>query len=253
MAFCIGTTAFDTYRGIDPNLQKLRIEQEEKKFKKKHKNNFNYKNIAIEKRRIIIQTHYHLHDDCPICLNNMFNQRVKYLPCGHVVCSGCLEQQIQSSCASKFKCACCRYDFIENLPISITIPQVINDENSVINYLDYNNIILSVFQNYPNFDNNTNIDVDNNTNIVNRLLSSISNLCIIIQHELNNISESDLNNHIDAVINNAREYNNIMRNFDGGYLVINILESFNIPNSIINNIINKFNDRIIDDLAISQD
>ena len=36
MSFCIGSTGFDTYMGIDPNLAELRQQQEMKYLRKKN-------------------------------------------------------------------------------------------------------------------------------------------------------------------------------------------------------------------------
>jgi len=68
----------------------------------------NYKEAARNKRRIIIQSRYNVDETCAICLNNMKNTSVKFIPCGHVFHNECLNKLMMSRCSSKNNCPHCR-------------------------------------------------------------------------------------------------------------------------------------------------
>ena len=282
MAFCIGITDFDTYHGIDPNLAKLR-EMEEKKIvgkKSKNKNSsknsnkknsrvfLDYSKVAIEKQRIIFQTRHHLHEDCPICLGDMYGKSVKYLPCGHTFCSTCIQEQFESNCPSKCKCASCRYDLT-----SCLIRQQCFRENMQTflgtRRVDYEHYLLDAINSIYNEMSNINYNdamygltfINNNNNNTNtpysedRVIHSVARLiAIILTEQNNNISqnESIIHHFINDVINNANEYNNLTRSLEGGQLAIDILTSSNTSQYIINTIIDNLNNGIIDNLANEQ-
>ena len=276
MTFCIGSAGFDTYAGIDPNLAKLRQQQEIKYFRTKKSTTrrvfLEYKKIAKDTERIIVQTRYHLHEDCPLCLDDMFDKKVKYLPCGHAFCGTCLQNQVDSKCPSKYKCASCRRGFVSCI---IRQNEARENRQSILGMRrlgDYATIDLDYYQSYgisadEDYNNerygyglsaSTNI---NNTNLVGQLqerdyyyniLNSLYQLISFYTfHNEENISSHSLE-LVLRLINDAIEYNNITRTLQGGDLVMSILGISNIPNDIHNIVVNSLNDHIIDNLTLTR-
>lgn len=277
MSFCIGSTGFDTYMGIDPNLAELRQQQEKKYLRKKKSTTMrvflDYKKIAKDTERIIVQTRYHLHEDCPLCLDDMFDKKVKYLPCGHAFCATCLQKQVDSKCPSKYKCASCRRGFAsclirqnearENMQSILGMRRLVNYPTIDLDY--YQSYRISADEDYNNerygygYGLNT---ITNNTNVVGQLheqhtlyyniLNSLAEL--ISFYALDN--EENISPHspelINRVINNAIEYNNVTGSLDGGDLAMNILGLSNIPNDIHSIVVNSLNDHIIDNLTLTR-
>ena len=276
MTFCIGITCFDTYTGIDPNLAQLRKQQEMKYFRKKKSTTtrvfLNYKKVAKDTDRIIVQTRYHLHEDCPLCLDDMFDKKVKYLPCGHVFCATCFQNQVDSNCPSKYKCASCRRGFVsclirqnearENMQSILGMRRLVNYPTIDLDYYQHSDRISTDYD-YTNarYGLNTNT-ITNNTNVVGQLheqhtlyyniLNSLAEL--ISFYTLNN--EENISPHspdlINLVINDAIEYNNVTGSLDGGDLVMNILGISTIPNDIHSIVVNSLNDHIIDNLTLTR-
>lgn len=277
MSFCIGSAGFDTYVGIDPNLAELRQQQEIKYFRKKKSTTrrvfLEYKKIAKDTERIIVQTRYHLHEDCPLCLDDMFDKKVKYLPCGHAFCLTCLQKQVNSKCPSKYKCASCRRGFVSCIIRQNEARENMQSILGMRRLVDYPTIDLDYYQSYrisadEDYNNErygyglsapTNI---NNTNLVEQLqeqdtsyyniLNSLSQLISFYTfHDEENIS-SHSPDLVQRVINDAIEYNNITTSLEGGDLVMNILGISNIPNDIHNLVANSLNDHIIDNLTLTR-
>ena len=82
--------------------------KDDKELLKNRDSKINYKEAARNKRRIIIQTCYNADETCAICLNNMKNTSVKFIPCGHVFHNECLNKLMMSRCQSKNNCPHCR-------------------------------------------------------------------------------------------------------------------------------------------------
>ncbi len=80
---------------------------------------------------IILEKNSKIKDDCPICLDTMFNTNVAYTPCCHAMHAECLNQQFKSNCNSKYKCCLCRYDLL------ILIPKPRDYRSSVLSPLPY--------------------------------------------------------------------------------------------------------------------
>jgi len=49
-----------------------------------------YKQVAIEKHRLLVQCRYDGDEDCTICIGPIKGKTAKYTPCGHVFCCCCL-------------------------------------------------------------------------------------------------------------------------------------------------------------------
>ena len=231
-----------------------------------------YKKIAKDTERIIVQTRYHLHEDCPLCLDDMFDKKVKYLPCGHAFCATCLQKQVDSKCPSKYKCASCRRGFVsclirqnearENMQSILGMRRLVNYPTIDLDYYQHSHRISTDYD-YTNarYGLNTNT-ITNNTNVVGQLheqhtlyyniLNSLAEL--ISFYALDN--EENISPHspelINRVINDAIEYNNVTGSLDGGDLAMNILGLSNIPNDIHSIVVNSLNDHIIDNLTLTR-
>ena len=275
MTFCIGSMGFDSYAGIDPQLSQLRQQQELQYFKKKKGRNsrvfLNYRKTAKDTERIIVQTRYHLHEDCPLCLDDMFDKKVKYLPCGHAFCATCLQKQVDSKCPSKYKCASCRRGFVsclirqnearENMQSILGMRRLVDYPTIDVGYYQVDRISTDYDYTNARYGLNTNT-ITNNTNVVGQLheqhtlyyniLNSLAEL--ISFYALDN--EENISPHspelINRVINNAIEYNNVTGSLDGGDLAMNILGLSNIPNDIHSIVVNSLNDHIIDNLTLTR-
>lgn len=79
----------------------------------KNKGSFNYKLQAANHQRIIIQRKYTFNkDNCSICLDELFNHSVSYLPCKHVFHSDCLIETFENKI---YSCPLCRLDLKDAL------------------------------------------------------------------------------------------------------------------------------------------
>jgi len=67
---------------------------------------------ATDNKRLIFKRKYTNHEDCPICMIDMFSKVVGYTPCGHIICRTCLIKQIDKAVFSniKYSCPICRMD-----------------------------------------------------------------------------------------------------------------------------------------------
>jgi len=61
---------------------------------------------ATDNKRLIFKRKYTNHEDCPICMLDMFSKVVGYTPCGHVICRTCLVKQIDKASFSNYKYSC---------------------------------------------------------------------------------------------------------------------------------------------------
>ena len=78
---------------------------------------FDAKHWAVSMDRMIIKLKCAEHSECSICLNQMYNSAVYYMPCGHnihVTCFKRLREQIYT-----LKCPLCRYPLTKNKPFEI--------------------------------------------------------------------------------------------------------------------------------------
>ena len=62
--------------------------------------------FATEHQRLIFKRKYNHHDDCPICMVDMFSKVVGFTPCGHTICRSCLVNQINKASFSNYKYSC---------------------------------------------------------------------------------------------------------------------------------------------------
>lgn len=61
---------------------------------------------ATDHQRLIFKRKYNCHDDCPICMVDMFSKVVGFTPCGHTICRSCIINQINKASFSNYKYSC---------------------------------------------------------------------------------------------------------------------------------------------------
>lgn len=74
------------------------------------------KEIAIKYNRLIFKKNFSENNECPVCMNSMFNKVIGYTPCSHIICRKCLIMQLEKSCSNyKYKCPMCRNDLTTHM------------------------------------------------------------------------------------------------------------------------------------------
>jgi hypothetical protein len=89
-----------------------------------------YKNTANKHNRIVFQCKYKNNSSCSLCLYNMRQRPVKWLPCGHHFHCKCFNKLINSNCDNKFKCPECRKSFNSAIPCNSNNNVTSDDNNS---------------------------------------------------------------------------------------------------------------------------
>ena len=72
------------------------------------------KDDAINLQRNIIQLKCVVDEECPICLTNMLDSKVKYLKCGHCFHIKCVKTLASSRFPSRHKCPVCRTPYTDD-------------------------------------------------------------------------------------------------------------------------------------------
>lgn len=70
----------------------------------------NHSQIAKDKNRIIIETHYMDNPYCPVCYSTLFGKTVSHCPCQHIFHSKCLHDWLRSCWRNQvdYSCPLCR-------------------------------------------------------------------------------------------------------------------------------------------------
>ena len=71
--------------------------------------------MAIDKKRIVIQTRSDSMDDCVICMDSLKNSTTYCTPCGHTYHKKCFVEHSNSTHESCYSCPMCRGDLLLNL------------------------------------------------------------------------------------------------------------------------------------------
>jgi len=84
-------------------------ETEPEFLKKDELGNIN-KERAMNSGRLLFKRKYNEHNDCPVCLGDMFSKVVGFTHCGHVICRDCIVNQLEKANHSSYKynCPMCR-------------------------------------------------------------------------------------------------------------------------------------------------
>ena len=72
----------------------------------------NHREVAKEKKRLIIEIKCKEHEMCPICLDEMYGKIVCHTPCGHRFHGPCLRKQLEIQHEGMKTCAMCRYNLV---------------------------------------------------------------------------------------------------------------------------------------------
>lgn len=99
------------------------------------------KQVAVQKKRSVIELKSQVDEICPICIESVKNKRVKILPCGHRYHVACINKWLNRA---QNTCATCRCIVDESKVVNCKkILDVLDDSHSIIDLL---RIIESLFE-----------------------------------------------------------------------------------------------------------